>query len=284
MEANKKCSNGLPCDNSVYNKKEYWDQRYTHEREFDWLGDFSGFKDLFLSHAPLSAYRDAKILILGCGNSALGRQLFDAGYRDVTNSDYSEVCIDKQEAWHRTDGYKDIKWEVIDMTNMAHIKDGEYSLVVEKATIDAFYVEEASPWRISAETAKTVDLCLNEISRILCPRQGKFISLSFTPARFRMPVLARPEFRWDILRHTFDNGGLPYSFYCMDRAKGTLSPSLLEELKCLMGQGVKIEDRRPSASSSSDEEDFERASRLISGISISSSEDESDADESNPKS
>ena len=47
----------------------------------------------------------------------------------------------------------------------------------------------------------------------------------------------------------------------MDRAKGTLSPSLLEELKCLMGQGVKIEDRRPSASSSSDEEDFERASR-----------------------
>ena len=60
--------------------------------------------------------------------------------------------------------------------------------------------------------AKTVDLCLNEISRILCPRQGKFISLSFTPARFRMPVLARPEFRWDILRHTFDNGGLPYRF------------------------------------------------------------------------
>ena len=63
-----------------------------------------------------------QVLILGCGNSALGRQLFDAGYRDVTNSDYSEVCIDKQEAWHRTDGYKDIKWEVIDMTNMAHIK------------------------------------------------------------------------------------------------------------------------------------------------------------------
>ena len=61
MEANKKCSNGLPFDNSVYNKKEYWDQRYTHEREFDWLGDFSGFKDLFLSHAPLSAYRDAKV-------------------------------------------------------------------------------------------------------------------------------------------------------------------------------------------------------------------------------
>ena len=61
-------------------------------------------------------------MILGCGNSALGRQLFDAGYRDVTNSDYSEVCIDKQEAWHRTDGYKDIKWEVIDMTSMAHIK------------------------------------------------------------------------------------------------------------------------------------------------------------------
>ena len=61
MEPNKKCSNGLPSDNSVYNKKEYWDQRYTHEREFDWLGDFSGFKDLFLSHAPLSAYRDAKV-------------------------------------------------------------------------------------------------------------------------------------------------------------------------------------------------------------------------------
>ena len=61
MEANMKRSNGLPVDNSVYNKKEYWDQRYTHEREFDWLGDFSGFKDLFLSHAPLSAYRETKV-------------------------------------------------------------------------------------------------------------------------------------------------------------------------------------------------------------------------------
>ena len=121
-QGNSVTSQSVPDDNTVYNKKEYWDRRYAQEREFDWLGDFCGFKDLFFRHAPLPAHKDSKVLIVGCGNSALGRQLYDAGYRDLTNSDYSEVCVVNQERWHREDGYTSIKWKVIDMTDMNSVK------------------------------------------------------------------------------------------------------------------------------------------------------------------
>jgi len=266
-----KCTtSSLPTDNSVYNKKEYWDTRYAEEREFDWLGDFSGFRDLFLKHVPLSSHREAKLLILGCGNSALGRQLCDEGYTNVTNSDYSEVCIANQEKWNREEGYTNLKWKVIDMTDMSSIKDGEYDIVVEKATIDAFYVEEASSWRTSPETSIKVDQCLREISRVLCT-SGKFISLSFTPGRFRLPVLARPEFDWDVTPETFDNGGLPYTFYCLTKGQ-TLSREVVTRVESFQ---LKPATEVSETLSESEEEDFELASKMLSNISISSSSDES---------
>ena len=106
-----------PDDNEDYNKKDYWDKRYEAEKEFDWLGDFQAFEHLFRRYAPPN--EDESLLILGCGNSKLARQLWDAGYRNITSSDYSAVCIEAQRNLHMELGYRDIKWEVIDMTDMS---------------------------------------------------------------------------------------------------------------------------------------------------------------------
>ena len=148
--------------------------------------------------------------------------------------------------------------------------------MVEKATLDAFYVEEDSPWRTSIETVAKVDQCLSEISRILCPRTGKFVSLSFTPAMFRLPVVARDIFGWDVCPETFDNGGLPYTFYCMNRG-GTIGEDVVSKVRSFQAKSASQADGGSVNNNlcHSDEEDFESASKLMSSISISSSEDES---------
>ena len=148
--------------------------------------------------------------------------------------------------------------------------------MVEKATIDAFYVEEPSSWRTTPETSAKVDQCLREIARVLRPDSGKFISLSFTPGRFRLPVLARSDFGWDVAQETFDNGGLPYTFYCMTKGQA-LSPEVA--LKVQSFQLKPTTNAANEAVSESDEEDFESASKMLSCISISSSDDESSAAE-----
>ena len=145
-------------------------------------------------------------------------------------------------------------------------------MVVEKSTLDAFYVEEASPWRTSAETSATVDKCLSEISRILRPGSGKFISLSFTPPMFRLPVVARDTFGWDVCQETFDNGGLPYTFYCMNRG-GTISGEVLKKVESFQSLSSMNANNDEVMS---EEDDFDAASKFISNISISSSEDEAE--------
>jgi hypothetical protein len=59
-------------DNSKYSKVEYWNERYEDENEYDWLGDYSAIKPLILEWIPDKA---KSILMLGCGNSSLSKQV-----------------------------------------------------------------------------------------------------------------------------------------------------------------------------------------------------------------
>jgi DNA polymerase III delta prime subunit len=66
----------------------------THDREadttFDWFKDFGPLKDIFTRFIPDST---ASIVMLGCGNALLSEQMYDAGYRNIFNVDYSEIVI-----------------------------------------------------------------------------------------------------------------------------------------------------------------------------------------------
>jgi len=59
-------------DNTKYARCDYWDQRYQDEEEYDWLGDYDVIKNLIFDFVPV---RSDKILMLGCGNSSLSRQV-----------------------------------------------------------------------------------------------------------------------------------------------------------------------------------------------------------------
>jgi 2-polyprenyl-3-methyl-5-hydroxy-6-metoxy-1,4-benzoquinol methylase len=75
-----------------YGDPKYWDKRYKqHEGStFDWLEDFTTLKPLIIEHGT----KDAKILMLGCGNACLSEDMYNDGYTNIYNIDISQVVID----------------------------------------------------------------------------------------------------------------------------------------------------------------------------------------------
>ena len=59
--------------NSRYAEVSYWEERYATEDHYEWLGQ--GYQQALDLLASTLADRDARILILGCGNSHLSRDL-----------------------------------------------------------------------------------------------------------------------------------------------------------------------------------------------------------------
>ena len=123
-----------------FGELKYWEERYeTEEREFfDWLGDFQRFQEIIEKN--LNGHQ-AKILIPGCGNSKIGFDLFDHGYKTILNLDYSKTIIDAMNQIASIQYPKSInhvKWEVGDCANMINIQDESFDLIIDKSTLDAF--------------------------------------------------------------------------------------------------------------------------------------------------
>ena len=74
-----------------YGDPKYWDKRYTEYAgtTFDWLENFETLEPLF-DHYCRPEHR---FLQVGCGNSVLSEQMYDAGYVNITNIDISGVVI-----------------------------------------------------------------------------------------------------------------------------------------------------------------------------------------------
>jgi SAM-dependent methyltransferase len=76
--------------NKEYGESEYWDDRFDKEPSYEWL---LTFKEVASQMTPLLKSSD-KILIVGCGNSNFSADLYDAGFTNVVNIDFSTIVID----------------------------------------------------------------------------------------------------------------------------------------------------------------------------------------------
>ncbi|XP_039621286.1 EEF1A lysine methyltransferase 4 [Polypterus senegalus] len=204
----------LPSHNSLYNDKDYWDERYRTEEAFDWFGDLSSFKHLLEPHIG-SADR---ILVLGCGNSTLSFDLYCSGFTNITNIDYSSVCISNMAAKHPN--CRGLEWYQMDARKLS-FSDSCFDVVLEKGTLDAMLADERDPWNMSPETAKTLQCILKEVSRVLCPG-GRFVSITFSQPHFRKRHYARRELDWSIQHYSYGSG-FHYFMYVMTKGE-PLSP------------------------------------------------------------
>ncbi|XP_028327969.1 EEF1A lysine methyltransferase 4 [Gouania willdenowi] len=204
----------LPDVNSLYKDVDYWDERYTTEQSYDWLGTFSKFDHLLGDYIK----KEDSILILGCGNSTMSRDMYNAGYHAITNIDYSSVCISTMRARHSD--CPGMTWHQMDVCQLS-FPNSSFDVVIEKATLDALMVDEKTPWKISSQTASFIHQALTEISRCL-KTGGRFISVTFAQPFFRKRLYARTEYSWSI-KHQSYGEGFEYFVYAMTKGE-KLSP------------------------------------------------------------
>ncbi|XP_035384531.1 EEF1A lysine methyltransferase 4 [Electrophorus electricus] len=200
----------LPDCNSRYRSAEYWDERYRTEESFDWFGDFSKFQHLLVQHVG----KDARILMLGCGNSSLSWDMYQTGYCSITNVDYSRVCVEAMAQRHaHTPG---LSWVCMDARRLA-FPGATFQAVVEKGVLDAMLVGEKDPWNISNGSREVMHQVLSEISRVLEPG-GRFVSVTFALPHFRKSLYARAEYGWSI-KHYHYGDSFHYFLYVLTKGE-----------------------------------------------------------------
>ncbi|XP_070262787.1 endothelin-converting enzyme 2 isoform X4 [Myotis yumanensis] len=243
----------LPEQNSGYREVQYWDQRYRDAADsapYEWFGDFSSFRALL---EPELRPED-RILVLGCGNSALSYELYLGGFPDVTSVDYSSVVVAAMRA--RYAHVPKLRWETMDVRALG-FPNASFDVVLEKGTLDALLAGERDPWTVSSEGVHTVDQMLSEVSRVLVPG-GRFISLTSAAPHFRTRHYAQARYGWS-LRHATYGNGFHFHLYLMHKGKE------LSVAQLALGTQI-LSSPRPSTTpcflQDSDHEDFLSAIQL----------------------
>ncbi|KAA8548383.1 hypothetical protein F0562_000067 [Nyssa sinensis] len=195
-----------------FTSKENWDQFFSirgSDDSFEWYAEWPQLKEPLLSYLsnneappPDGATEDGvpppppgeaasmQILIPGCGNSRLSEHLYDAGFRGITNIDFSKVVISDM-LRRNVRSRPAMRWRVMDMTNMQFMHE-TFDAVVDKGGLDALMEPELG--------SKLGNQYLSEVKRVL-KSVGKFICL--TLAESHVLGLLFPKFRygWSMSLH-----------------------------------------------------------------------------------
>jgi len=173
--------------NTVFKDKEYWEKRFEDEETYDWLVSFQDVS----SHVLSRIREDDRILIVGCGNSSFSNDIYDAGFKNITNIDFSDVVIRKM-ATSNVETRPKMEWICMDMLELK-FSDKAFDVVIDKAAMDAIMVDEGDVWNPNSSVIKDADnMCLG-ISRVLKP-SGIFIQISFGQPHFRTKYLMANHF------------------------------------------------------------------------------------------
>ncbi|GMT00915.1 hypothetical protein PENTCL1PPCAC_23089 [Pristionchus entomophagus] len=200
--------------NAQYADKDYWESRFEKESHYEWLAGFDSYREVLLKYLP----PDQSILHIGCGSSDLSMRLYELGFKNITNVDYSETLISS-----RKEQFPEMEWICDDITSLSEIKDGSFDIVLEKATIEALLVKEKSAWSPSSSALSTIDSVWTAIDRVL-KKGGLFLSISFTQPHFRIPALLRNP-KWNIETDSF---GEFFHFFVYVCRKGEDNREMME--------------------------------------------------------
>lgn len=163
----------MPAD---FDKQEYWHQRFTTERSFEWLAPSSVFMsilDPYLDKLTSSSY----ILHLGFGTSDLQNYFRKRGFPRVLNVDYEPLAVERgRELEDRVFGDVQMSYMVADATQLD--LNEKFSVVVDKSTLDA----------VSCGGEDAILRMAQGILRCLAD-DGVWISLSYSSCRFDVPGL-----------------------------------------------------------------------------------------------
>mmetsp|Transcript_66857 Transcript_66857/g.157526 ORF Transcript_66857/g.157526 Transcript_66857/m.157526 type:complete len:314 (+) Transcript_66857:84-1025(+) len=205
-----------------YASPEFWDARFQEaDGLFDWYATFEELKDAFEAYCPAAVCE--KVLVVGCGNSALSAELHQAGYGDIASIDVSSAAIRKMQQEFAS---LPLKWMVMDATCMNFPSD-TFRLSVDKGTLDAM---------MSSQEAAMAKAMCRQIWRVL-QLQGIFILVSHSSNR--MPLLREALSE----SGACEVAGTP-AWHCVEMRRCRLSPqaTLINILRSKLPPSGKLAD------------------------------------------
>nr|GAT49627.1 predicted protein [Mycena chlorophos] len=173
------------------------DERYAQETasdaSFDW---FKSYADLAPLIRGLIPDKNAKVLMLGCGNSTLSQDMYDDGYKNIVNVDYSSVVIEQMQTRH-AESRPEMEWLEMDVRNLK-FADASFDVAIDKGTMDAMMTAKGDVWD---PPQQVIDDCSAEVAetiRVLKKPSGIFIYLTFGQPHFRRRYLQPANTRLEI--------------------------------------------------------------------------------------
>jgi len=188
-------------ENERFKTKEYWEERYQSDKGlYEWFKGYSDLKE-FLNKI---IKKTDSILHVGCGNSGLTLEMYNDGFHNITNNDFSEVVINDMIS--KSKDKPEMRWDVMDVKNMTYPNE-TFDVCIDKGTMDALVCDVKDVWNPEEEVMLRAHLMCTEVSRVLKP-QGIYIQITFTQPHFRRKFLERAEYNW-----TFESNSIGEAFH-----------------------------------------------------------------------
>ncbi|KAL9155661.1 hypothetical protein ABFS82_09G019500 [Erythranthe guttata] len=185
--------------------EEDWEQFYTSRGSddfFEWYAEWPQIQSLLTDQllSPSSLLPESsgaaaappavqpgelKILVPGCGSSKLSEHLYDAGFKQITNVDFSNYVIENMSK-RNSEQRPEMTWHSNDMT-IVMFPGKSFHDVVDKGLLDALMVP-----KLGSNGASGI-LYMSNVGRILKPG-GKFIC--FTVPEFDILDVLFYKFRF----------------------------------------------------------------------------------------
>eukprot|EP00743_Colponemidia_sp_Colp-15_P010282 GILK01011307.1.p1 GENE.GILK01011307.1~~GILK01011307.1.p1 ORF type:complete len:252 (+),score=20.19 GILK01011307.1:47-757(+) len=167
-----------------YGSVEYWNTRY-REKEgslFDWLENYESLAP-FISQL---VDKDARVLVIGCGNAQFSEDMYDDGYQTILNIDISPVVIEQMKA--RNTKRDKMLWQVMDVRDLDY-PSNFFDVVIDKSTMDSILCGEMAFINVARMT--------KEIQRVL-RIGGYYLIISYGHPENRVLHLEMPHLKWSI--------------------------------------------------------------------------------------
>ncbi|KAK5983618.1 hypothetical protein GCK32_004167 [Trichostrongylus colubriformis] len=146
----------LPKSTVEFTDPKFWKNFFaTRKTPFEWYGDYTVLGAVLEKYLKMSD----NILQIGCGNSQLAAQMYDNGFRNVHSIDTDSAVIEEQR--HRNRERSELTFSKDDATSMS-FGDEEFSVIVDKGTLDALLPPEATEQQLDC-----VHRMFHEVQRIL---------------------------------------------------------------------------------------------------------------------
>ncbi|KAL8437842.1 hypothetical protein Efla_000962 [Eimeria flavescens] len=161
---------------------------------FDWFNKYPALKPILLD---AGLQESSSILMLGCGTSTMSENMWDDGYRNITNIDFSPQCISLMQK--RCADKPGMTFMVLDVLDLKELAGRSFDFIIDKGTLDCILCGEKS--------FENIHKALTLISQLLSPG-AVYLMMSYGSPMFRLNHLQKAEFGWTVELQTLEKPSL----------------------------------------------------------------------------